>query len=259
MTLPLEGQVALVTGAGNGIGRATAVALARAGADVLVHYRSSQDDAHHTAKLIEDTGRRAHLLACDLAERRAVAPFAVAAEAQWGGVDILVNNAGLAENAIDKTTSDADFLDHLDEWDKVMEVDLRAPFELTARLARAMKARGRGHVVNIASVAGMYALTDAPLYSLAKAGLLHFTRQAALMYAPTVRVNAVAPGWTTTAFGGGFLQDPEFQRQVSRHIPLKRMGAVDEMAAAVRYLCCDAPYTTGTTLTVDGGLVTELR
>src|SRR5581483_2865248 len=157
-------------------------------------------------------GRQAVALQADFRDREAVASFAEAAESRWGHVDVLVNNAGTMEKAMDPRTEGGDFGQHLPLWDEVMDVNLRAPYELTWRLAQGMRQRKAGVVVNVASVAGMYAITDAPLYSLSKAALLHFTRQAAMMYAPHVRVNAVAPGWTETGFGPTHhILDPEFQ------------------------------------------------
>lgn len=259
MTGELHGQVALVTGAGTGIGRATALALAEAGADVLVHYARSKEDAEFVAKLVQDLGRRGHALQADFTNRASVSKLAEAAEAHWGHVDVLVNNAAWVEHAVDHVTSDADLVDHLPHWDTSFDVNLRAPFELTARIAEGMNARGHGAVVNVASVAGMYALNDAPLYSLTKAALLHFTRQAAQRYAPKVRVNAVAPGWTETGFGGGFIQDPQFQKQIVRGIPLRRLASPAEIADAILYLVKGASFVTGTTLVVDGGMVSELR
>lgn len=255
----LHGKVALVTGAATGIGRATALALAEAGANVLVHYAKSREDAEIVAKLVRDLGRQAHALQADFADPGAPAALAEAAEGHWGHVDILVNNAATIEHAIDARAENADFGHHASRWDEVMNVNLRAPWELTWRLARGMKQRRQGCVVNVASVAGMYALTDAPLYSLSKAGLLHFTRQAALMYAPHVRVNAVAPGWTETGFNQGSILDPEFQKSVSRHIPLRRLASPEEIAEVVTFLVKGPNYLTGATITADGGLVAELR
>lgn len=256
----LHGKVALVTGAATGIGRETALALAEAGANVLVHFNRSKEDADIVAKLIRDLGRQAATLQADLADRAAVAQLAESAENHWGHVDILVNNAATMEAAIDaRTDPSADFGTHAEMYDKVLDVNLRAPWELTWRLARGMRQRRNGCVVNVASVAGMYALTDAPLYSLSKAALLHFTRQAALMYAPHVRVNAVAPGWTETGFNQGKIMDPEFQKAITRHIPTRRLAGPEEIAEAVVFLVKGPSYVTGTTLTVDGGLVAELR
>lgn len=256
---PLKGRVALVTGASRGIGAATAERLGALGAEVVVHYARSEKAAADVAERIRHGGSDATTLAADLTGRDAALALADAAEGWKGRVDVLVNNAGVIEAAIDKRTSDADLLDHLDDWDDVVNANLRAPFALSARLGREMKKRGEGTIVNVASVAGMYALTDAPLYSLTKAGLLHLTRQLAQMYAPQVRVNAVAPGWVDTGFGGGFIQDPEFQKQVSRHIPMRRVADPEEVADAIEWLVAGGGYVTGTTVTVDGGMVSELR
>lgn len=256
----LHGKVALVTGASTGIGRATALALAEAGASVLVHYSKSSEDAEIVVKLVKDLGRQAATLRSDFTDRASVTRLAEAAEDHWGHVDILVNNAAWIENASDKRTDpNADFGTHAAEWDRVLDVNLRAPFELTWRLARSMRTRRQGCIVNVASIAGMYALTDAPLYSLTKAALLHFTRQAALMYAPHIRVNAVAPGWTETGFNRGTILDPDFQKAITRHIPAKRLASPQEIAEAILFLIKGPSYITGTTLAVDGGLVAELR
>lgn len=256
----LHGKVALVTGAATGIGRATALALGQAGANVLVHYGKSAEDANIVVKLVKDLGRQAAPLQADLADRAAVAALAESAENHWGHVDILVNNAAFIEHAIDaRTDPGADLGSHAEHWDRAMDVNLRAPFELTWRIGRAMRQRRQGCIVNVASVAGYCALTDAPLYSLTKAALLHLTRQAALMYAPHVRVNAIAPGWTETGFNQGRILDPEFQKAIVRHIPLKRLASPEEIAEAILFLIAGPSYLTGATLTVDGGLVSELR
>ena len=253
------GRVALVTGAGTGIGRACAVALARRAWDVLVHFSSSRDEAEETAVLVAGEGRRARALQADFRDRASVARLAVEAESTFGRVDALVNNAAWVEHAVDAGTEGGDFGQHLPWWDQAFDVNLRAPYELTWRLAQGMVARKRGAVVNVASVAGMYALTDAPLYSLTKAALLHFTRQAAQRYAPHVRVNAVAPGWTATGFGGGYILEPEFQRQIREDIPLRRLAEPDEIARAVAFLVEEGTYVNGAVLTVDGGMASELR
>lgn len=255
------GRVACVTGGATGIGRRTVERLAAQGHHMIIHYAHSAIDAEAlAASVAADHGVEATTLKADLTERGDADALADAALAWKGRVDILVNNAAVIETPIDKTTSDADLLDHLGDWDRVVNANLRAPLVLASRMARAMKERGEGgRIVNVASVAGMYALTDAPLYSLTKSGLLHLTRQLAQLYAPHVQVNAVAPGWTATGFGGGFILDPAFQKQVSRGIPMKRVAEVDEVAEVIEWLATGARYVTGTMVTVDGGMVSELR
>ncbi|HET6404216.1 MAG TPA: SDR family oxidoreductase [Candidatus Thermoplasmatota archaeon] len=256
----LHGKVALVTGAATGIGRATALALAEAGANVIVHYATSEEDASLVVRHVKDLGRQAVALQADFAERGAAATLAEQAENHWGHVDILVNNAGWSEPARDpRTDPAADLGAHAEHWDRALDVNLRAPFELTWRLARAMRERRSGCIVNVASTSGYFALVDTPLYSLAKAGLLHLTRQAALVYAPHVRVNAVAPGWTRTGFAGGRILDPELQRELATEIPLRRLGDPEEVAEAILFLVKGPSYVTGTTLTLDGGDAAEAR
>ena len=249
----LHGKVALVTGAATGIGRATALALGEAGADVLVHCNTSREDADIVAGLVRDLGRRAHVLHADLAERAEVAALADAAQDQWGHVDVLVNNAATLERQPrDPVTQGGDFGHHMDDWDRVLDVNLRAPYELTWRLARRMMERGSGCIVNVASISGMYALTDVPLYSLSKAALLHFTRQAAQHYAPKVRVNAVAPGIVRTRLSEVLWKDQE--GEVAQIMPLGRIGDPADVGDAVAFLASDsASWITGETLVIDGG------
>ena len=260
MVAELRGKVAVVTGAATGIGRATALALADAGANVVVHHARSREDAEIVARLARDLGVQATAMQADFRDRAQIAAFAEQAEAHWGHVDVLVNNAGMMEKAMDPRTQGGDFGQHLPLWDDVVNVNVRAPYELTWRMAQGMRTRRSGAVVNVASVAGMYALTDAPLYSMTKAALLHLTRQQALMYAPHVRVNAVAPGWTETGFGPEkHILDPEFQKAIVKHIPLRRLATPEEMADAILALVKGSPYVTGHTMVVDGGMVAELR
>lgn len=255
----LHGKAALVTGAATGIGRATALALAEAGANVLVHCSRSREDADIVAKLVRDLGRQAHVMQADLSDRAQVTRLAEEAADHWGHLDVLVNNAATIEAPRDVRTQGADLAAGLAEWDRVVEVNLRAPYELTARIGKRMLERRAGSIVNVASVAGMYALTDAPLYSMTKAALLHFTRQAAQAFAPHVRVNAVAPGWTETGFNSGLILQPEFQKQIVKTIPMRRLASPEEIAEGIVWLVKAAPYVTGHALTLDGGMVSELR
>lgn len=253
------GKKVLITGGGTGMGRAMTRAFAAHGADVFITSRKEENLKPTADEVSQATGREVRWKTCDVREMDQVESMMDAASDWFGGhVDVLVNNAAVIEAAIDATEG-GDFGTHLPMWDTVMDVNLRAPVELTWRLAQGMMARGAGCVVNVASVAGKYALTDAPLYSLSKAGLMHFTRQAALRYAPKVRVNAVAPGWTETGFNQGKIMDAGFQKAIARHIPQRRLAAPEEVADAILWLVKGASYVTGTTVTVDGGLVAELR
>ncbi|MHB8605999.1 MAG: SDR family NAD(P)-dependent oxidoreductase [Thermoplasmatota archaeon] len=258
MTGELHGKVALVTGAGTGIGRETALRFAEAGAHVLVHYSKSEKEAEETARMVADLGPHAHTLRADLTDRAAPARLAEDALAHFGHVDVLVNNAGM----VDPTKfpgDDPPFSERIALWDTVIELNLRAPFVLTTFLGEKMRARGSGAIVNVASIAAYIAMTDAPLYSLSKSALVHFTRQAAKKYSPEVRVNAVAPGWTATGFGDGRILTPEFESRLAKQIPMRRFAEPREVAEAIFFLVANASYTTGHTLAVDGGLASGWR
>lgn len=255
----LDGRPALVTGSSSGIGEQIAVRLAEAGMDVCVHYAHNEDKATSTAKQVRELGGDAPVLQADLTDPTEAEALVERAVDELGQVDVLVNNAGVLDSEGSGPRGAKPFEERIDEWDRVMNVNLRAPFVLASRLAEQMADRGEGGIVNVASISGWYAQREVPLYSLSKAGLLHLTRQLALQFAPEVRVNAVAPGWAPTSFGWGHLETEAFQELVTESIPLDRMAEVDEVAEAVHFLLADADYTTGATLTVDGGLGAKLR
>lgn len=245
---------ALVTGSSSGIGEAIATALAEGGADVAVHYAGNREGAETTAERVEKHGGRAPVLQADFTEPEAAEDLADEAREALGGVDVLVNNAGVIDEQGDGPKGGKPFADRIEEWDPVTDVNLRAPFVLTALLAPRMVERREGVVVNTASVAGRVARREVPLYSLTKAGLIHLTRQCALEYAPEVRVNAVAPGWVPTEFGWGHLTDEDFQAAMREQIPQDRWGEPEEIAEAVRFLVETGSYTTGGVLPAAGGL-----
>ena len=241
----LEGRVALVTGASGGIGDAIARTLHGAGAHVaLSGTRGSALDA-----LAASLGsERVSVHRADLADRSAAAALLGAVEQAAGSVEILVNNAGLTRDGLAIRMKDED-------WDRVLEVDLGAPFRLCRAALPGMMRRRHGRIINIASVVAMTGNPGQANYAAAKAGMLGMTRSLAReMAARSVTVNAVAPGFVATAMTDAI---PEAQRTaLAGQIPLGRLGTPADIAAAVLYLASDeASWVTGTTLHVNGGML----
>jgi len=236
---PLAGQVALVTGAARRIGREIALALAEAGARVAVNYNSSESDARETVGEIEKRGGRAVALQADVSSAGEVQQLVGATEEKLGPVDILVNNAGIfAPGEWDKI-NEAD-------WDLFMNVNLKSQFLCAQAVGRGMKRRGRGKIVNLASLGGLEAWPGYIPYCVSKAGVIHLTRLLARALAPEVQVNAVAPG--TIQFPG---EEPD-RRYIERS-PLKKTGAGRDIAGAVVFFCTGSDFVTGQILVVDGG------
>src|SRR5437868_2683297 len=246
MTIDLTGKIALVTGGGNGIGAASCRALAKTGARVAVIDR----DGEAAAKVASEIGGDATGHALDVAEGEAFKRLASEIAARAGGIDVLVNSAGTITRQTIAAMPVAD-------WDRVIAVNLRGPFNGTQAVIPHMKARG-GAIVNIASVAGRrISFGGGANYSASKAGLLGFTRHAAYELAPDkIRVNAVCPGPTATAFGGGQLPSAQRKTERARKIPLGRMVEPEDIADAVLFLASDmSRMCTGIALDVDGGVL----
>jgi len=247
MTEDFAGKTALVTGGGNGIGAATCRALAARGARVAV---VDLDGAAATVVAAE-IGGTATGHALDVADGAAFARLAADIAAASGGIDILVNAAGTITRKTIAAMAQGD-------WDRVLAVNLRGPFNGVQAVLPHMKARGGGAVVNIASVAGRrISFGGGANYSASKAGLLGFTRHAAYELAPDkIRVNAVCPGPTATGFGGGQIPSPETRARRAQKIPLGRMVEPEDIADAVLFLAGDASrMVTGIALDVDGGVL----
>jgi NAD(P)-dependent dehydrogenase (short-subunit alcohol dehydrogenase family) len=247
MSADLTGKVALVTGGGNGIGAACARLLAKAGARVAVIDR----DVAAAAAVAAEIGGGASGHALDVSDGGAFAKLANDIAAREGGVDILVNSAGTITRQTIATMPAAD-------WDRVIAVNLRGPFNGTQAVIPHMKKRGGGAVVNIASVAGRrISFGGGANYSASKAGLLGLTRHAAYELAPDkIRVNAVCPGPTATGFGGGQVPSAERKAARAKKIPLGRMVEPQDIADAVLFLASDASrMCTGIALDVDGGVL----
>ncbi len=240
----LEGRVAIVTGGSRGIGRAIAEELSRAGASVAVVARSS-DRAEAVAGGLEGRGAG---FACDVADSEACRDLVAAVEESLGPVDILVNNAGITRDNILVRLKDED-------WEAVLETNLRGAFNTTRVVARRMMKRREGRIINIASVVGLTGNPGQANYAASKAGLIGFTKSVAQeLAARGVLANVVAPGFIETDMTAGL---PEEAREtLFGRIPLGRFGTPDDVAGAVRWLAGPAAaYVTGQVLVVDGGMV----
>jgi 3-oxoacyl-[acyl-carrier protein] reductase/pteridine reductase len=237
----LSGKSALVTGGAKRIGRAIALCLARAGADVTITFRTSVDDAAKTTREIEALGRRAQSIECDVRSEPSVRKAVQATVQFHQGLDILVNNAAIFETAsLDRMT--------VAQWDAAFETNSRGPF-LVAREALDHLRRGQGRIINIGSLGGIQAWATHAHYCASKASLHMLTHAMAKAFAPEVSVNCVAPGWIELE------NDPA--RQASRfaaRTPMLRNGAPEEVAEAVWFFATCPRFITGQILTVDGGL-----
>jgi 2-deoxy-D-gluconate 3-dehydrogenase len=244
--LPLAEQVALVTGASGGIGAALAVALAEAGADVVCHGNTRSPEA--TCDAIQRLGRRALAVQGDLSDRTTAEALVSAAVERFGKLDVLVNNAGLIRRSPATTLAD-------DDWDAVLEVNLTSVFRLARAAGTHMIHRGRGKIVNIASLLSFQGGVFVAAYAASKGGVAQLTKALANEWAPQgVNVNAIAPGYVRTDNTAALQDDPTRSRQILERIPAGRWGEPADIAGAAVFLCSRASdYVHGHVLVVDGG------
>lgn len=243
----LENRIAVVTGAGRGIGRAIALKFAGEGADVVCVSRTAEN-SEKVATEVCALGRRAWAYAVDVAEGDAVNAVAEKILADPGRVDILVNNAGVTRDGLLMRMSDAD-------WETVLNTNLKGAFNVTRAFSRAMLKQRAGRVINITSVIGLIGNAGQCNYAASKAGLIGFTQSAAREFASRgVTVNAIAPGFTETDMTAEL--KPELKEQVLKQIPLGSFGQAEDIAHAAVFLASPgARYITGQVLAVDGGMV----
>ena len=246
--LDLTGKTALVTGASRGIGRAVAVGLAAAGADVAVSARS-EEQLREVAGEVEGLGRRAVVLPADVTDPDALRRLADDAVAGLGQVDVLVNNAGGSSYM-------GPFTDlRFSGWEKTMRLNVDSIVHLTQAVGRHMLERGSGSVVNVASVAGLTGTPTLAAYGASKAAVISLTKSLALEWgASGVRVNALCPGWTKTDLNKDLWGDEGLARMMVEPTALKRWAEAHEMVGPTLFLASDASsYVTGQALVVDGG------
>jgi 3-oxoacyl-[acyl-carrier protein] reductase len=256
--MELHEQVAIITGAGRGIGRATALELARMGADIAVA-ELDRANAERTAAEIRDCGRRALTVPTDVTSRKDLAAMVEQTRAEFGRIDILVNNAGIYRAATTIEVTE-------EHWDAIMDINAKAVFFATQAVLPTMIEQKRGAIVNLSSMAGKIGSRNNLPYNASKAAVISMTKSLAVAHAGDgIRVNCVCPGfvetdmWTAVAHEQSALlnQSPEeFTRRQARRIPLRRMERAEDVANVIGFLASPrSDYMTGQALSVDGGLV----
>jgi 3-oxoacyl-[acyl-carrier protein] reductase len=251
--MQIEGKTAIVTGSASGVGRATALALARRGCHVLVNYSRSAQEAQESCAQVQALGVRALAFKADVANDAECRAMVEAALQAFGRVDVLVNNAG--------TTS---FIEHGnldavgdDDWERILAVNLKGPFQCVRAARHALEAHGRGCVVNVSSIAGVRAIGSSIPYCASKAALNNLTLSLARALAPKIRVNAVAPGFITGRWlqsGLGQAYETAKKHYESR-APLKRVCDPEDVAEAILSLITGSDLVTGHILPVEGGVL----
>ena len=242
-----SGKVALITGGGTGIGRATGLLLAQKGADIAVNYSRSETEAQATVEMIEKLGRRAVKIQADVADDEAVRAMVAKVVEQLGRLDILVNSAGFTQFIDFKN------LEAVDDagWDRTMAVNVKGPFHCTRAAAEPMREAGAGAVVNVSSLAGQIVRGSSIPYCASKAALNIVTRALARALAPTIRVNAVAPGVVDTRW----VKDQKgLVRGAGMRTPMRRVATAEDVAHVIVSLITENEFMTGQVIVVDGGL-----
>ncbi len=244
MKIDLTGRVALVTGSTRGIGRAIAASLVECGARVAVTGR----DKSTADRVSGELGGGARGFGCDVADTSAVTQLISEVEAAFGSLDILVNNAGVTRDNVVMRLKD-------DDWDAVIDANLRGPFAAIRAASRGMMKRRWGRIINISSVVGLIGNKGQANYAASKAGLIGLTKAVAKELASrNILVNAIAPGFIETEMTDAMT--PEARSGLTEMIPLERLGKPADVAAAVAFLASDhAAYITGQVIVVDGGMV----
>jgi NAD(P)-dependent dehydrogenase (short-subunit alcohol dehydrogenase family) len=248
-SIDLTDKVAIVSGGSRGIGRSIALALAEAGAQVVVASRK-QEGVDAVVRDITGSGGTAAGVVAHVGDEEAVATLVEKTVELFGGVDIVVNNAGTNPHFGPLVTATTSL------WDKIMDVNVRGAFFVCRQVVPIMQERGGGKIVNVASVAGVRPQPAMGIYSISKAGLIMLTKAFAQELGPfNIQVNAVAPGVIKTRFSSILWQTPSIAEAIEKHTPLGRLGEVDDIVGAALYLASPlSDFVTGTVLVIDGGI-----
>lgn len=248
--IDLTGKRALITGGSRGIGRATAILLAEAGADVAIHYRNNDQAAFEVKKIVEEKGRECLVLKAEISKKDEVERMVKSCLDRWGRIDILVNNAGIW------TYGEMGNLPE-EVWRETMAVNLDGVYYVTNAVVPWMKKQKQGWIVNVASTAAVRGEAFHSHYAASKGALVSLTKSLAVELAPdNIRVNCVAPGWVETDMCTEVFSDPEFKERIRQSIPLKRIPPPEDIAGPILFLVSDlAVHITGEILNVNGGSV----
>lgn len=244
----LSGQVALVTGASRGIGKAVALELAEKGAKVAINYMGSKEKAEEVVAEIKKVGGEALAVQANVDSGEAVSEMLKTVEKELGTVNILVNNAGITRDNLLMRMKEED-------WDQVVETNLKGVYNCTKAVIRSMMKQRKGKIINITSVVGLTGNIGQSNYAASKAGVIGFTKSMALELASRgIQVNAIAPGFITTDMTDKLSE--EMKEQLLTKIPLQRLGQPEDVANVVSFLASpQADYITGQVISVDGGMV----
>ncbi len=242
----LEGQTAIVTGASRGIGRAIALSLAEAGAEVIVNYSQSPQKADEVVSQIKNNGGKAYSIQANISEEKSVNNLISTVLDESKKIDILVNNAGITRDGLLMRMNN-------DDWQSVIDLNLSGVFFCTKAVSRHMLKQKKGRIINITSVVGLMGNAGQANYAAAKSGVIGLTKSSAKEFASRgITVNAVAPGFISTDMTKDLKSD-----EILKAIPLGYFGKAEDIAGTVRFLAADpaAAYITGQTIQVDGGMV----
>lgn len=244
----LEAKVALVTGASRGIGREIALELARQGANIAVNYSGSEAKANEVVDLIKEMGRDAYAIQCDVSNSESVTNMVKETIERFGKLDILVNNAGITRDNLLMRMKE-------DEWDDVININLKGVFLCTKAVTRQMMKQRYGRIINVASIVGVSGNPGQANYVAAKAGVIGLTKTTAKeLAARNITANAIAPGFITTDMTDKLTE--EVKNEMLKVIPLARFGEPKDIAKVAAFLASDdSAYMTGQTLHIDGGMV----